>query len=135
MAQGEPGLEFSREDEDTLVMFASHAAMAVANTRCYREERRARADLETLVNTSPVGVVVFDVPAGTPVYLNQEARRIVGGLLNRGQEPADLLDALTFRQADGREISYGSSPWPRPSAPGRRCWPRRSRSTSPTGGG
>ena len=72
-------------------MFASHAAMAVANARRYREERRARADLETLVNTSPVGVVVFDAPTGTPAYLNREARRIVGGLLNRGQEPADLL--------------------------------------------
>ena len=91
-------------------MFASHAAMAVANARRYREERRARADLETLVNTSPVGVVVFDVPTGTPAYLNREARRIVGGLLNRGQEPADLLDSLTFRRADGREISLREFP-------------------------
>ena len=84
VAQGEPGVEFSQEDEDTLVMFAAHAAMAVVNARRYREERRARADLETLVNTSPVGVVVFDVPTGTPAYLNREARRIGGGLLSRG---------------------------------------------------
>ena len=110
VAQGEPGLEFSREDEDTLVMFASHAAMAVTNARRYREERRVRADLETLVNTSPVGVVVLDARAGIPAYLNREARRIVGGLLNRGQEPEDLLDALTFCRADGREISLREFP-------------------------
>ena len=110
VAQGEPGLEFTQEDEDTLVMFAAHAAMAAANARRYREERRARADLETLVSASPVGVVVFDARSGTPAYLNREARRIVGGLLNRGQEPADLLDALTFRRADGREISLREFP-------------------------
>ena len=110
VAHGEPGLEFSQEDQDTLAMFAAHAAMAVGNARRYREERRARADLETLVNTSPVGVVVFDARAGMPAYLNREARRIVGGLLSRGQESADLLDLLTFRRADGREISLREFP-------------------------
>ena len=110
VAHAEPGLEFSREDEDTLVMFASHAAMAVANARRYREERRARADLETLVRTSPVGVVVFDAATGTPAYLNREARRIVGGLLDPDQPPEDLLDALAFRRADGREISLREFP-------------------------
>ncbi len=110
VAHGEPGLEFSQEDEDTLVMFASHAAMAVTNARRYREERRTRADLETLVSASPVGVVVFDARAGTPAYLNREARRIVGGLLSPGQEPDDLLDSLTFRRADGREISLSEFP-------------------------
>ena len=107
---GEPGREFSREGEDTLVMFASHAAMAITNARRYREERRARADLETLVNTSLVGVVVFDARAGRQAYLNREARRIVGRLLNQSQEPEDLLDALTFRRADGRDISLREFP-------------------------
>ena len=60
----EPGREFTQEDEETLVMFASQAALVIANARAYREERRARADLETLVNTSPVGVVVFDARTG-----------------------------------------------------------------------
>ena len=60
----EGGEEFTQEDEDTLVMFASQAAMAIANARRYREERQARADLETLIDTSPIGVVVFDVQTG-----------------------------------------------------------------------
>ena len=41
-------------------MFASQAALVIANARRHREEQRTRADLETLVNTTPVGVMVFD---------------------------------------------------------------------------
>ena len=55
LAREESGPEFGEEDEETLVMFASQAAMVVSNARRYREERRARADLETLMDTSPVG--------------------------------------------------------------------------------
>ena len=64
LAHETEGREFSQEDEETLVLFASQAAMAIANARRHREERRARADLETLINTSPVGVVVFDAQTG-----------------------------------------------------------------------
>ena len=43
-----------------------------------RALRKAKTDLETLIDTSPVGVVVFDVR--TPaVSFNQEMRRIVDG--------------------------------------------------------
>ena len=44
-------------------MFASQAALVIANARRHRDEQRARADLETLVNTTPVGVLVFDAEA------------------------------------------------------------------------
>ena len=60
VARGEPGLEFSREDEETLVMFASQAALVIANARRHRDEQRARAGMETLIDTSPVGVIVFE---------------------------------------------------------------------------
>ena len=46
IANGEPGREFSREDEETLVLFASQAAMVITNARRYREERRSRTSLE-----------------------------------------------------------------------------------------
>ena len=42
-------------------MFVSQAALVIANARRHRDERKARAGLEALVDTSPVGVVVFDV--------------------------------------------------------------------------
>ena len=52
------------EDEEVLTLFASQVASAVANVRTHRAERRARADPEALIETSPVGVVVFDAKSG-----------------------------------------------------------------------
>ena len=46
LTEKEGGLEFTMEDEETLVMFASQAAMAIANARRHRDEQRARARLE-----------------------------------------------------------------------------------------
>ena len=110
LAKREPGQVFSRADEETLVMFASQAALVIANARRYREEQRARTDLEVLINTSPVGVIVFDAKTGVPVSFNREASRIVGELLNPGQLPEQLLEVATLRRADGREISLEEFP-------------------------
>ena len=110
VGHGEDGEDFTREDEETLVMFASQAALVIANARAYREERRARADLEALVNTSPVGVVVLDAPTGAQVSFNREAARLVEVLLDEGQRPEDVLDAVTCVRSDGREVSLREFP-------------------------
>ena len=55
LTEKEGGQEFTPEDEETLVMFASQAALTVSNARRYRDEQQVRADLEALVNTSPRG--------------------------------------------------------------------------------
>ena len=110
LSDKEGGGEFTQDDEETLAMFASQAAMAIANARRHREEQRARAYLETLIDTSPVGVVVFNAGTGIPVSLNREGRRLVDGLTNPGQTAEQLLDVLTFRRADGREISLREFP-------------------------
>ena len=110
LAEKEHGQGFTQEDEETLVLFASQAAMAIANARRHREEKRARADLETLVDTSPVGVVVFDAVTGAPKSFNREAMRIVNSLRNPGQSPQDLLTVVTFRRADGRVVSLREFP-------------------------
>ena len=110
VAQKEGAAEFSSDDEETLVMFASHAAMVIGNARTYRDEQRARADLETLIDTSPVGVMVFDVKTGVPVSFNQEAERFVNHLSEPGQSLEQLLDVLTFVRGDGREISLKDLP-------------------------
>ena len=99
------GAEFTDEDEELLVLFASQAAAAIVNARIYRDERRARADLEALVDTSPVGVVVLDGKTGGAVSLNREAKRIVDGLREPGRPAEELLRVLTFRRADGRETA------------------------------
>ena len=110
LAHEEEGREFSQEDEETLAMFAAQAALVIANARRHREEQRAKADLETLVNTSPVGVVVFDAGTGTPTLINRAGLRIVAGLSDPGQSPEQLLEVLTFRRADGREVSLREYP-------------------------
>ena len=107
---GEKEREFTAGDEETLVMFASQAALVIANARRHRDEQRARAGLETLVNTAPVGVLVFDARTGDPVSVNREARRIVSGLCEPGGSAEQLLEALTFRRADGREVSLAEFP-------------------------
>ena len=106
----EPGREFSREDEETLVLFASQAAQVIANARTHRDEQRARAGLETLIETSPVGVVVFDMRKGAAASFNREGRRIVDELRNPDQLPEDLFQLLTVRRADGREFSLMEFP-------------------------
>ena len=110
LAKPDGALEFTQEDEETLVMFASHAALAIANARRYRDEQRARNDLEALVSLSPMGVLVFDARTGDLLLVNEEARRIGGGQ----HEPADyihqLLRSTTLGRADGREIALGEHP-------------------------
>ena len=105
LARQGPGREFGPEDEETLVMFASQAGLVIANARRYRDERRARTDLETLINTSPVGMVVFDARSGAPVSFNREAARIVDALREPDRSPEQLLEVLTFVRGDGREVS------------------------------
>ena len=96
---------FTQADEEVLVLFAAQAAAAVANARAHREERRARADLEALVETCPVGVAVFDAATGAPASLNREARRIVAGLVSPDLPVEGLTGAITCRRGDGREMT------------------------------
>ena len=110
LADKEGGREFTTEDEEVLTLFASQAGAAIANARKHRDEQRARADLEVLIDTSPVGVVVFDARSGRVASLNQESRRIVGDLCMPGQSAEDLLKVLRVRRADGHEVAFEESP-------------------------
>ena len=110
LADKEGGREFTSEDEEILVLFAAQAGAAIANARNYRDEQRARADLEALIDTSPVGVLVFDARSGQLASLNRESRRIVGDLCMPGQSAEDLLEVLRVRRADGREVALDRSP-------------------------
>ena len=101
------GMEFNDEDEEVLTLLASLAGAAIANARKYQDEIQAKADLEALVDASPVGVVVFDAVSGLVVSFNQEVRRIVGDLRIEDRSIVELLEAVTVRRADGREIAPG----------------------------
>ena len=110
LANKEGAEEFTGEDEEVLVMFATQAASAIVNARKYRDEQRARAYWETLIDTSPVGVVVFDAGTGRMTSINREAQRIVSVLNQPGGTAEELLEVMTFRRADGHEVSLKELP-------------------------
>ena len=99
------GREFEQDDEEILVLFASQAATAIANARTHRDEQRARANLEALVDTSPVGVIVVDARAGRFVLVNREAKRIFGDRSTTAEPSNQLPEVVKCRLADGQEIS------------------------------
>ena len=110
LGEKEDGAEFSAADEEVLMLFASQAAAAIGNARAHRNEQRARLDLEALIETSPVGVVVFDGGSGQMVSYNREARRIVESLRLPGRSLEELLEMVVCRRADGREVSLAEFP-------------------------
>ena len=96
---------FSEADEEIFVMLASQAALVISNARRYRYEQQARADLEALVNTSPMGVLVLDAGTGELKSVNREARRIMGDLGLPIGSMQELISSGTYQRADGQEIS------------------------------
>ena len=96
---------FNAEDEETLVMFASQAALVISNARQYRQEQRTRADMEALLNIAPMAVLVFDAKSGELRSVNREARRILGDLGFTGDYMHPIVSSGTYRRADGRVIS------------------------------
>ncbi len=67
LTEKEGGREFTKEDEEAIVMFATLAARAISNASRFEDERRVRSDaedeierLETLTRTSPPEVLVVD---------------------------------------------------------------------------
>ena len=95
---------FTSEDEEVLELFAAQAAAAIVNARTHRDEQRARADLEALVETSPIGVAVCDARTGRVVSVNGEARRLVDGLIAPDVAQDEAHKTLTCRFADGTEL-------------------------------
>ncbi len=112
LAEKPGGEAFTDDDEEVLMLFASQAAVAIANAGTYRSEQHARADLEALVETSPVGVVVFDARSGRTLSRNREARRIAESLRTPGRSLEQLLEIVSFRRADGQDVSLSEFPLP-----------------------
>ena len=83
----EGGAEFTEDDEELMNVLASQAAVAIANARTHQSEQQAKADLEALVDTSPVGVLVFDAKTLDLMSFNQETLRITRGDARAGPQP------------------------------------------------
>ena len=104
------GGEFTSDDEETLVMFASQAALAISNALNYQSEQQARANLEVLVETSPMGVAVFDARTRVLTSINQEAKRIIGSPYVQGRTLDESRSMMSFRRMDGSEIPHEELP-------------------------
>ena len=104
LGEKEGGKAFTVDDEETLVTFAAQAALAIVNARRYRDEQRARANLEGLIDTSPVGVAVFDAKTARLVSSNRETSRILENIWTPDRPIEQLLDIVTLRRADGRKV-------------------------------
>lgn len=112
------GPDFTQEDEETLQIFAAQAAMAITNARVYGEEQREKANLEVLVNTSPVGVLVFDAKTRGVVRFNREALRIVTGARGTALAFDELLRTVSYRRMDGGAIAPQELPLERAATSG-----------------
>ena len=104
------GQEFTQEDQETLALFASHAAMAIANACRHREERRGPGRPGNGDRHLPGGMVVLDALTGLPRSFNREAMRIIDSLRDPDQTPEMLLGSVTYQRADGRVISLREFP-------------------------
>ena len=102
------GQVFSAEDQDVFETFVSQASMVIASARRY-DERRARLDMETLFETTPVAVAVFDARAGRPASINREMERLMRGLLPPGEELGYLLGVLSIERGDGEVHPLGGA--------------------------
>ena len=76
----------------------------------YQEEQRARADVEALVDTSPVGVLVFDAIDRRIVSHNREVRRIASALYGPDATLEEVLSTVTIQRGDGRELMLADFP-------------------------
>ncbi|MGD2070697.1 MAG: GAF domain-containing protein [Gemmatimonadota bacterium] len=94
---------FGAEDLRLLDMFAPQAAIAIENARLYTEAQRQRRFFETLVQNSPVAIVVLDLK-GDIVSLNPAFERLFGWTPEEGvgRQLDDLINTEeTLEEATG----------------------------------
>ena len=97
--------DFTAADEEMLMLFASQAAAAIVNARAHQQEQRARADLEALIETTPVGVLVIDARTGKVVSSNREADLFIEPVRTLERPGEASPDNVTCQFGDGREFA------------------------------
>ena len=117
LTEKEEGLEFTAEDEEILVMFASQAAVAIVNALRHRDEQQSRDQVETerrrlaaLVESSPVGVLVVDAKTRTFASVNKEAERILGVSPEPGSTLVRYHEVAIYRKTDGEKYEGHERP-------------------------
>ena len=103
------GGAFVSGDGEVLALLAAQAAAGLAAARA-NADGRTEALLDALIDTAPVGVVVFDAPAGAVRSVNREAKRIVEELRMPGHTAEQLVEVVTLERADGRRLDLVETP-------------------------
>ena len=114
------GQQFTADDEELLVLFTAQAAMAIRDSNQHRRVEAERAHLRSLVETSPMGIVVAEAETGKVLLANRETER----LLERRSQPGDTVksyaQAAVYRRPDGRVYQPEELPLERCLARGER---------------
>jgi PAS domain S-box-containing protein len=121
--------EFTPEDEHLLLLFASQAALSILNAHRFEQEQLARAEAErafddrtiaeaereqerqrlrSMVEASPVGVLVINAGERQIELANREAVRILGAAHQVGHKLDENI--LVHRRPDGHEYDPGDLP-------------------------
>ncbi len=124
LAEKEGGQEFTEEDQAIATVLAAPAASLIFNARRYEAELRTRADLENLLDDTPVGVVVFDAQTGQLAYINQEIRRMMSVLDFPEESMENAFEVMSFCRPDGRELSFEELPLSRVLQSGEKVEPQ-----------
>lgn len=100
--------EFTPEDENLLMLFASHAAIAIKNASQYTRESELRnqaelerARLRAIIESSPSAVIVAEAHGGRIVLANEAANRLLGIVLRPGEHKERYERAAVYRRPDG----------------------------------
>ena len=110
LTEKEGGQQFSKEDEDIAAMFAAQAASIISNIRRYEAEHRAKAELETLLDITPLAISVFDARVGEITFMNRESQRMLGVIGVSEELINNPFLSLKFTRTDGREIPFEELP-------------------------
>jgi len=105
LADKQTHAEFTQEDEELITTFAAQAAAAMATASEYDQVVSARAELQTLLDSSPMGVFVIDAHTGELKSHNREAQRIAAFSGLEQLHPDAAVKAMSIRRLDGSEVS------------------------------
>ena len=105
LADKQTHAEFTLADEELVTMFALQAAAAMFTAGEYDQVVSSKAELETLLDSSPMGVFVLDAQTGRLKSQNREAQRIAIFTGLEGLHPEEAVKALSIRRLDGSEVS------------------------------
>ena len=114
------GEEFTEEDESLLLLLADHAAMAIHNARLHQRAEEERRRLETLVDTSPTGVLVVDAETQEVVFANAEIQRLLRHPFQTGDTIQDYRSIVTIKRPDGTDADPAELPLTRVISRGER---------------